>query len=197
MSKKQSYPCPEPQQLLDEVQVRLAEPQELPRLQSLLRRHHYLGPIRPVGERVFYVAVDKQGRWVGVLVFCAAARHLRHREQWIGWDPEQRRRRLALVVNHARYLLIPHRTVPNLGSRVLKLALARLGADWQKRYGHPVLVVESFVDPEQFCGTVYTANGWQEFHMPGHRHDVGVSILGGRQQDYRTRFEQLVDFRQR
>ena len=124
MSKKQICPRPEPQQLLDEVQVRLAEPQELPRIQSLLRRHHYLGSIRPVGERVFYVAVDKQGRWVGVLVFCAAARHLRHREQWIGWDHEQRRRRLALVVNHARYLLIPHRTVPNLGSRVLKLALA-------------------------------------------------------------------------
>ena len=165
MSKKQICPRPEPQQLLDEVQVRLAQPQELPRLQSLLRRHHYLGPIRPVGERVFYVAVDKQGRWVGVLVFCAAARHLRYREQWIGWDHEQRRRRLALVVNHARYLLIPHRTVSNLGSRVLKLALARLGADWQKRYGHPVLVVESFVDPEQFCGTVYTANGWQELGL--------------------------------
>src|ERR1035441_4356866 len=158
MSKKRICPRPEPQQLLDEVQVRLAEPQELPRIQSLLRRHHYLGPIRPVGERVFYVAVDKQGRWVGVLVFCAAARHLRYREQWIGWDHEQRRRRLALVVNHARYLLIPHRT----GA---KLALAGLGADWQKRYGHPVLVVESFVDPEQFCGTVYTANGWQELGL--------------------------------
>lgn len=50
-----------------------------------------------MGERVFYVAVDQQGRWVGVLVFCAAARHLRQREQWIGWDHEQRRRRLALV----------------------------------------------------------------------------------------------------
>src|ERR1035437_4431052 len=173
MSKKQICPRPEPQELLDEVQVRLAEPQELPRIQSLLRRNPYLGPIRPVGERIFYVAVDKQGRWVGVLVFCAAARHLRHREQWIGWDHEQRRRRLALVVNHARYLLIPHRTVPNLGSRVLKLALARLGADWQKRYGHPVLVVESFVDPEQFCGTVYTANltsYWNERKA----HETGV-----------------------
>ena len=71
-----------------------------------------------------------------------------------------RRRRLALVVNNARYLLIPHRTAPNLGSRVLKLALGRLSADWQPKYGHPVLVVESFVDPERFCGTVYTANGW-------------------------------------
>jgi hypothetical protein len=59
-------------------------------------------------------------------------------------------------------LLLPEQTVPNLGSKVLGLVLDRLSADWQARYGHPVLVVESFVDPEQFCGTVYTANGWEE-----------------------------------
>lgn len=162
MSKTRIFPDAEQQQLLDEVQVRLANPQELPRVQSLLRRHHYLGVLRPVGERLFYVAVDKQGRWVAVLIFCAAAKYLRHRDGWIGWSHQQRRRRLALVANNARYLLVPHRTVPNLGSRVLKLTLARLSADWQQKYAHPVLVVESFVDPEQFCGTVYTANGWRE-----------------------------------
>ena len=69
------------------------------------------------------------------------------------------------MVNHARFLLLPYRTVPNLGSRVLKLALARLSADWQQKYGHPVLAVESLVDPEQFWGTVYTANGWQELGL--------------------------------
>lgn len=165
MSRNQVCPRSEQQQLLDEVQVRPAAPQELPRLQSLLRRHHYLGAIRPVGERLYYVAADKQGQWVGVLVFCAAAKYLRHRDKWIGWTSEQRRRRLALVVNNARYLLVPRRTVPNLGSRVLRLALARLSGDWQAQYGHPALVVESFVDPEQFYGTVYTASGWQELGL--------------------------------
>ena len=162
MSKTRIFPDAEPPPLLDEVQVRLANPQELPRVQSLLRRHHYLGCLRAVGERLFYIAVDQRGQWVAVLIFCAAAKYLRHRDRCIGWTHEQRRRRLALVVNNARYLLIPHRTVPNLGSRVLKLSLARLSADWQQKYGHPVLLVESFVDPEQFCGTVYRANGWQE-----------------------------------
>jgi len=162
MSKTRIYPDAGQQQVLEEVQVRLAELRELPRVQSLLRRHHYLGCLRAVGERLIYVALDPQGRWLAVLIFCAAAKHLRHRDRWIGWTHEQRRRRLALVVNNARYLLIPHRTVPNLGSRVLKLTLARLSADWQQKYGHPVLVVESFVDPERFCGTVYTASGWQE-----------------------------------
>jgi hypothetical protein len=162
MSNEPARPRFEQQRLLDEVQVRLAEPGELARVQSLLRRHHYLGMIRPVGERMLYVAEDGQGHWVGVLVFCAAAKYLRHRDRWIGWTHEQRRRRLALVVNNARFLLVPQYTVPNLGSRVLKLVLGRLSADWQRRYGHPVLVVETFVDPEQFRGTVYTASGWQE-----------------------------------
>jgi hypothetical protein len=59
---------------------------------------------------------------------------------------------------------------------VLRLALDRLSADWQARYGHPVLVVETFVDPEQFCGTVYTANGWQELGR--------TDGWGRRQRDY-------------
>ena len=115
--------------------------------------------------RLYYVAADGQGRWVGVLVFCAAAQYLRHRDQWIGWTNEQRRRRLALVVNNARFLLLPDRRAPNLGSRLLKLTLGRLAADWQQKYGHPVLLVESFVDPERFQGAVYTANGWQELGL--------------------------------
>jgi len=165
MAKPPVYPNPEQQRLLEEVQVVRAQPEELARIQSLLRRHHYLGIIRPVGERLFYIAKDKLGRWAGVLVFCVAAKYVRHRDKWIGWSSEQRRRRLALVVNNGRFLLLPQRTVPNLGSRVLKLTFERLSADWQQQYGHPVLVVESFVDPEQFDGAVYRASGWKELGL--------------------------------
>ena len=128
----------------------------------LLAKHHYLGNVRAVGEQLFYAVTDGHGDWLGVLVFCAAARRLRARDRWIGWSEEQRRRRLPLVVNNCRFLLLPHKTFPNLGSRALRLTLDRLSADWQQRYGHPVVLVETFVDPEQFCGTVYSANGWQE-----------------------------------
>ena len=44
-----------------------------------------------------------------------------------------------------------------------------------------MLVVETFVDPEQFCGTVYTANGWQE---------LGKTDDSGRhQRDYYVRHD--------
>ena len=52
--------------------------------------------------------------------------------------------------------------MPNLASKVLHLTLDRLATDWQTQYGHPVLVVETFVDVAQFNGTVYSASGWSE-----------------------------------
>jgi hypothetical protein len=162
MKKSKRLPDSTQQQLLDEVQVELATPAQILRIQQLLRQHHYLGGLRPVGERLYYVARDAAHHWVAVLIFSAPAKHLKHREEWIGWSNEQRRRRLSLVTNNSRFLLLPQFSVPNLGSRVLRLTLDRLSADWQTRYGHPVEVVETFVDPEQFCGTVYTANGWTE-----------------------------------
>lgn len=55
--------------------------------------------------------------------------------------------------------------MPNLGSRILRLCSERISQDWQEQYGHPVLVLETFVDPEQFCGTVYTASGWRELGL--------------------------------
>jgi hypothetical protein len=67
-----------------------------------------------------------------------------------------------LIVNNVRFLILPGKEVPNLGSRVLRLTLARLSADWQQHYGHGLCLVETFVDPVQFQGTVYTASGWVE-----------------------------------
>jgi hypothetical protein len=151
---------------LAEVQIQLLSTAKTKgRARRLLAKHHYLGDVRAVGEQLFYAITTADGGWLGVLVFCAASRRLRARDRWIGWTEEQRRRRLPLLVNNCRFLLLPHKTFPNLGSRSLRLTLDRLSADWQARYGHPVVLVETFVDPEQFCGTVYSANGWQELGL--------------------------------
>src|SRR5271157_4496586 len=182
MSKRSQFSKSGVSTSLAEVQACLLDSRDdKARLQRLLRQHHYLGGVRPVGEQLFYAVTDGDGEWLGVLVFCAASRRLRGRDRWIGWSEEQRRRRLPLVVNNCRFLLLPDKTFPNLGSRSLRLVSDRLSADWQQRYGHPVLVVETFVDPEQFCGTVYTANGWQE---------LGQTDGSGRhQRDYYVRHD--------
>lgn len=162
MSYNVRKPDLEQQRVLDEVHVEIATPDQISQINQLLDEHHYLGSLHPVGERLYYIAQDAKGNWVSILVFSAAANHLKHRDKWIGWTNEQRRRRLSLVTNNSRFLVLPEFSVPNLGSRVLRLTLDRLSMDWQMQYGHPIEVVETFVDPEQFCGTVYTAGGWIE-----------------------------------
>lgn len=163
MSKPNRTTCATRSGALAEIEIQLLPTSKArARARRLLAKHHYLGDVRAVGEQLFYAITEGGGDWLGVLVFCAASRRLRARDRWIGWSEEQRRRRLPLVVNNCRFLLLPHKTFPNLGSRALRLTLDRLSADWQARYGHPVVLVETFVDPEVFCGTVYTANGWQE-----------------------------------
>jgi predicted transposase YbfD/YdcC len=161
MSKNYRVPQPDEQTVLDELQIQLVRAEDYPRFQSLLRRHHYLQGIKPVGERLYYVATWK-GQWLALLVFCAAAKHLRHREKWVGWTEAQRRKRLGLVTNNARFLILPQWSLPNLATKVMALCLERLGSDWQGRYGHPVWLVESFVDMQLFRGTAYKAGGWTE-----------------------------------
>ncbi len=151
--------------LLNTLQVELLGDEQLPRCKELLDRHHYLKSLQTVGERLHYAVADARGEWVGVLIFTAAARRLRARDKWIGWTDEQRRCRLPLVANNARLLLLPGRTVPNLASAALSRVLDRLSDDWQQRYGHPIVVVETFVDPAHFRGTLYAASNFEELGL--------------------------------
>lgn len=154
---------PSRQELLASLRVEVLEgAEEIQRAGQVLEQHHYLGKPHPVGERLWYAVCDAQDQWVAVLLFTAASRRLRHRDGWIGWSDEQRRRRLPLVVNNSRFLLLPGHNSPNLASAVLSRVTARLSADWMEGYEHPVLVVESFVDPQLFNGTLYTSAGWCE-----------------------------------
>jgi len=165
MKSRPRLPSEKEQHLVDTVQVRPIRAAERRRCLRLLARHHYLGALQPVGEQLIYVAVGPNGGWRAILVFCAAANHLRYRDQWIGWTNEQRRRRLALVANNARFLILPGSAVPNMATRVLRLTLDRVSNDWLERYHHPLAAVETFVDPERFQGTAYKAGGWVELGM--------------------------------
>jgi len=99
---------PNPPINLHQVEVRpLVGEEEKLKSRALFDAHHYLKDVRAVGERIRYGVFDAAGQWLGVLVFCAASRRLRARDQWIGWSDEQRHRRLPLVVNSCRFLLLP------------------------------------------------------------------------------------------
>ncbi len=149
---------------LRRVTIRLIPPQgleERERFDALLENQHYLHSARVGGQSLRYVA-EIDGEWVALLVFSGAAPHTKARECKIRWTPRQRARRLCFVVNNSRYLILPERQrYPNLASRVLALCLKRLNTDWQEHWGHPVVLVESYVDESQYRGTCYRACGFQ------------------------------------
>lgn len=145
---------------LDGIVVRLIEPHELPRWKELICQHHYLGNANLVGEQLHYVA-EHQGEWIALLGWAAAAYRLKGREGWLGWSDTQRRSRLHLLATNARFCLLKEPGQHfNLASHVLARNLERLSQDWMEAYGHPILVVESFVD-RSFRGTSYKATGWK------------------------------------
>ena len=128
--------------------------------QFLLARYHYLGHRNCRGENLRYLAQDRQGRPLACLLFSAAAWKAAARDQWLGWSCEQRHRRLELLTNNSRFLLLPWVGVRHLSSHLLGQVTARLSADWQRKYGHPIYLVESFVEQGRFAGTCYQAAGW-------------------------------------
>jgi len=144
---------------LGEVVIRPVCSWEESRYQELLQQYHYLGALPKISETLWYVATWRE-EWVALLSFSASALKCAARDRWIGWDLRQRYSRLKLVVNNSRFLILPDWHVFNLGSRVLSLCQRRLGRDWQATFGHGVLLLETFVDPQRFRGTVYRAANW-------------------------------------
>jgi len=134
---------------LREIVVRPVRACEEPRYQELLRQHHYLGALPKIGETLWYVASWGEA-WVALISFSASALKCAARDHWIGWNFRQRYRRLKLVANNSRFLILPEWHAPNLGSRVLGLCQRRVGRDWEETFGHGVVLLETFVDPGVF-----------------------------------------------
>jgi hypothetical protein len=130
-------------------------------VRAALDQFHYLGYRTPVGENLQYVVRDGAQRLLAVLVFGAAAWKCAARDRWIGWSPEQRQARLGRVANNQRFLILPSVEVPHLASHVLGRVARRIAADWQSKYGRPVVLLETFVERGRFAGTCYRAANWQ------------------------------------
>lgn len=148
------------QEILEEVQgVLLADAGDVAKCDQLIVEQHYLHDATLVGEHLRYAAVYR-GQWLALATWSAAAFHLKDRDQFIGWDHEQCRRRRALIANNSRLLVLSDCHNPNLISRFMKLMLRRLSADWEQRWEHPIALVETFVDPKLYQGTAYKVSGW-------------------------------------
>ena len=128
--------------------------------QRYLSQYHYLGHHGPVGENIAYLIRSGAGVDLACLLFGAAAWQCAPRDRWIGWSSEQRAQGLQFIANNSRFLILPWLRVPHLATHILSQMAQRIEADWQRRYHHPVYLLETFVQQDRFRGTCYQAANW-------------------------------------
>lgn len=145
--------------IITEVSTPAGAPQR-PLFEALLHHHHYLSYRSTVGENLQYLVCDWRCRPLACLLFGAAAWQCADRDRYIGWDPVRRRQNLQLLTNNTRFLLMPWVRVRSLASHVLGHISRRVSRDWQHKYGHPLYLLETFVEQDRFHGTAYQAANW-------------------------------------
>lgn len=127
----------------------------------LLYRYHYLGFNGTVGENMKYMIFDNERRTLACLLFGSAAWSCAARDEYLGWDRDTRINHLHLVTNNTRFLILPWVRVPHLASHILATVTRRIRDDWRKKYGHSLLLLETFVEVDRFRGTCYRAANWR------------------------------------
>ena len=132
---------------------------ELEEFKSFIDQYHYLRFDRFIGERMAYMVYSCDGTPLACFLFGSAAWSCGDRDQYIGWNKEQRKRKLNSLTNNVRYLVLPWVRVPHLASHILSLVTKRVSNDWVRKYGHPVYLLETFVE-RRFKGTCYKAANW-------------------------------------
>ena len=148
------------QVVVREVEVRLVRGEERRRWDELMERHHYLGFRQFAGRGLRQVA-EWRGQWLALVGWQSGAFKCGVRDRWLGWHRSVQFRRLHLIGNNTRFLILPEAEgIANLGSRVLGQSLRRVSGDWEAAHGHGLELAETFVDPARFHGGVYDATNW-------------------------------------
>lgn len=149
---------------LADIHVRPIDREEIDRYNTLMQTHHYLGALPPIGETIRYVAIW-QTHWIALISFSSAALKCSVRDHWIGWRYRHQFDRTHLLTNNSRFLILPQWHYPNTATRILSVCQRRLSSDWVVHFKHPLLLLETFVDPQYFQGTIYKAANWQELGL--------------------------------
>ncbi len=127
---------------------------------ALLQRYHYLGYRGAVGENLKYLVYDRQGRVLSCVLFGAPAWSMACRDRFIGWERAERERHLGLLANNMRFLIVPWVRVPHLASHILGRVARRIRRDWEAKYAHSLVLLETTVEQQRFAGTCYRAANW-------------------------------------
>jgi len=127
---------------------------------SYISQYHYLGYDRSIGENIKYTVFSQDGTPLACVMFGSAAWSCRPRDDVIGWTRDIRPQNLPFMTGNSRFLIFPWVRVPHLASHILSLVARRISSDWIAKYGHPLYLLETFVERDRFKGTCYKAANW-------------------------------------
>jgi len=134
---------------------------KLMEFKSYIAQYHYLGYDRNIGENLKYFIYDRVRRPLCCLMFGSASWSCAARDTYIDWNSVQRKLALKYTTNNSRFLIYPGVHVSHLASHVLSLICRRISSDWIEKYGHPVYMLETYVECGRFRGTCYKAANWR------------------------------------
>ena len=135
-------------------------PDKIKQFKTHIEQYHYLGYGQSVGECMRYTLKSRDGDPLACFMFGSTAWRCAPRDTYIGWTDEERKSALYLTTNNTRFLILPWVKVPHLASHALALISRRISSDWLVKYGHPVYLLETFVERDRFAGTCYKAANW-------------------------------------
>ena len=154
------FPIQSPIADLEPITLRIIDGTESSLFRQFIQRYHYLGYRVPVGANLRYFVESSNGRILALMQWTSPAWKMAPRDQWIGWNSQQRARHLQRIVSNSRFLILPWVQVKGLASTILARAARQLTADWRHHYGHDPLLLETLVDSSRFPGTCYRAANW-------------------------------------
>ena len=146
---------------LSDLHIKIAETKNEKSLwNEYIDRYHYLGYTSLPGAQIKYF-VYSGDNLLALLGFGAAAWRVAPRDWYIDWSEEKRKENLHLVINNARFLILPWVYSKNLASKILGMVSRQIADDWQKQYNYRPVLLETFVEKQRFSGTCYKAANWK------------------------------------
>ena len=147
-------------------------PEKTKLFKDFINQYHSYVKYKVVPQRRINWLVWNGGELIGAIGISSCVLCVKDRDNWIGWNKEQRIKLSNSMANNYRFCLKPDSGIKNLGSRVLKMIRIEGAKRWKERYGDDLLLMETYVlQNENRRGAVYLADNWT--HVGN---TMGVSI---------------------
>ncbi len=129
----------------------------------------------PTRRILWLVYESVSGNLVGAVGLSSATIAVAKRDEFIGWDNKIKMKNLGKVANNSRFCLIRDNfTIKNVGSMTLKQLRVIGSKRWSQKYGEPLVLLETFVQPERDDeldgyktrnGAIYLSDNWISIGM--------------------------------